>query len=179
MAIAKSSRQLTIASGKMLIAHRFATRLLILLRLQKPLDETRQSVVKPGSWLVAEQFSRLRNIRTSKGHIAGLLRQLVYFRLFPKRVFDRNDQVFELDRLALTKVNDIEEGAFVPERGHRTLNYVVDVSVIASRGAVAKLLDRLAGINTTSELMNCQVRPLSRTVHSEVTEGDDTELIKM
>src|SRR6266487_4710168 len=138
----------------MIIASRFGGPLLSVLRPQKPLDETRQSLVQPNGWPVIEQFSRFRNIRASEGHIAGLFRQLVDFRFFPKCVFDRNDQVFQLDRLAFTQIKDIEERAFVLKRGHRSLNYIVNVSIIAARCAVAKLLDWLASMNPASELMN-------------------------
>src|SRR4030095_11375631 len=147
--------------------------------LKKPIDELRQSFVQPGGWIVTEQFSRFRNIRASQRHVAWLLRQLVNRGFFPERVFDCNDQIFELDRLALAQCKDIEDRALVLERGHRSLNYVVDVSVITSRGAVAKLLDRLTGVHAPRELMNRQVRPLPRTVYGEVTERYYTQLIKM
>src|SRR5205809_3675259 len=114
--ISKSSRELTIASGKMIIPSRFGGPLVSFLRPQKPLDETRQSFVQPRGWPVIEQFSRFRNVRASERHIAGLLWQLVDLRFFPKRVFDCNDQVFQLDRLALTEIKDVEERAFVLKR---------------------------------------------------------------
>src|SRR5207249_9244284 len=154
----------------MIIPSRFGGPLVSFLRPQKPLDETRQSFVQPRGWPVIEQFSRFRNVRASERHIAGLLWQLVDLRFFPKRVFDCNDQVFQLDRLALTEIKDVEERAFVLKRGDRSLNYIINESVITSRGAVAKLFDWLAGINAPGELMNRQVRPLPRTVHGEVTE---------
>ena len=52
-----------------------------------------------------------------------------------------------MDRLALTEIKDIEERAFVLKRGDRSLNYIINISIIASRCAVAKLLDWLAGMN--------------------------------
>src|SRR6266545_3863292 len=148
-------------------------------RLQKPLHEFRQTFREFDGWIVTKQFSRFRNIRTSQGHVAGLFRQLVDFRFFPKCVFDRNDQVFQLDRLAFTQIKDIEERAFVLKRGHRSLNYIVNVSIIAARCAVAKLLDWLASMNPPSELMNRQVRPLPRTIYSEVTERHYAQLVKV
>src|SRR5436189_486032 len=163
----------------MIIPSRFGGRLLSVLRLQKPLDETLQSFVQPCGWPVTEQFSRLGNVRASDMHIAGLLWQLVDLRFFPKHIFDCNDQVFQLDRLALTQIKDIEERAFVLKRGNRSLNDIINESVITSRGAVAKLFDWLAGINAPGELMNRQVRPLPRTVHSEVTERYYAEPVKM
>src|ERR1700730_14153486 len=163
----------------MIIASRFGGRLLSIFRPQKPRDETRQSLVQPGGWPVIEQFSSFRNVRASEGHIAGLLWQLVDFRFFPNRFFDRNDQVFQLDCLALTQIKDIEERAFVLKRGHRSLNYINNLSIVASRCAVAKLFDWLASINAPGELMNRQVRPLPRTVYGEVTERHYAQPVKM
>jgi hypothetical protein len=163
----------------MIIASRFGGQLLSGLRPQKPLDETRQSLIQRGGWPVIEKFSRFRNVRARQGHVAGLFRQLVDFRLFPQRLFDCKDQVFELDRLALTKVKDIEERAFVLECCDRSLNYVIDVSVITSRCAVAELLDWLPGINPPSELMNCQIGSLPRTIHREVAQRDDAQPVKV
>src|SRR6266487_3275695 len=108
---------------------------------QKPIDKTRQPHAQPRGWIVAEQFSCFGNVCTSQWHIAGLLREFVNFCPFAKRIFDRDDQVFELNCLALTQVEDVEERAFVLERSHRSLNHVIDVSVIATRAAVPKLID--------------------------------------
>ena len=163
----------------MIIPSRFGGPLLSFVRPQKPLDKARQSFVQSRGWPVTEQFSRFRNIRASERHIAGLLWQLVDLRFFPKRVFDCNDQVFQLDRFALTQIKDIEERAIVLKRGDCSLNYIINESVITSRGAVAKLFDGLAGINAPGELMNRQVRPLPRTVHGEVTERYYAQPVKM
>src|SRR4029077_5445082 len=109
--IIEEAYNITIAGGKMIIASRFGGQLLSGLRPQKPLDETRQSLVQRGGWPVIEKFSRFRNVRARQGHVAGLFRQLVDSRFFSKRVFDRNDQIFQLDRLALPQIKDIEERA--------------------------------------------------------------------
>src|SRR6266513_4521102 len=74
------------------------------LRAQEPIDETGQTLAQPGGWIVTEQFPRFGNVRASQGHIAGLLRQPVNFRFFSKRIFDLNNQVFELNGLALAKI---------------------------------------------------------------------------
>src|SRR5207249_4873388 len=63
--------------------------------------------------------------------------------------------------------------------GHRSLNHVLNVSIIAARRAVPKLIDGLPGVNATGELMNGQIRPLPRTVHSEVTKCHYTKVVEM
>src|SRR5438876_9708618 len=125
----------------MIIPSRFGGPLVSFLRPQKPLDETRQSFVQPRGWPVIEQFSRFRNVRASERHIAGLFWELVDIRFFPKRVFDCNDQVFQLDRLALTEIIEVEERAFVLKRGDRSLKYIISESVIGSRRAVGSVFD--------------------------------------
>src|SRR5882724_399100 len=146
---------------------------------QKPINKTRQALAQSRGWLIAEQFPRFGNIRTSQRHVAGLLGQLVDFCPFPEGVLDRRDQIFELNRLALAKVEHVEQRAFVLERSHRSLNHVINVSVIAARSAVPKLIDRLPGVNTTGELMNGQIRALARTVNGEIPKRDYTQVVEM
>src|SRR5262249_52865587 len=97
----------------------------------------------------------------------------VDFCSFSESGFDRQDQVFKLDGVALTKIKNIEQRARIFQSSHRSLNYVVDVSVVASGCAVPELLDRLPGVNTTREWMDRQSGPLPWTVHGKVTQRDD------
>src|SRR2546430_15668721 len=69
--------------------------------------------------------------------------------------------------------------AFVLDRGHRSLNHVIDVSVIAARAGISKWIDRLTGMNAPGELMNGQIGPLPRTVHGEITKRHDTHLVEV
>src|SRR6266513_712734 len=149
------------------------------LRAQEPIDEKGQAVAQPGGWIVTEQFPCFGNVRASQGHIAWLLRQPVNFRFFSKRIFDRNNQVFKLNGLALAKIENVEEGTLILKRSHRSLNHVIDVSVIATRGAVAELIDGLAGVNAPGELMDRQIRTLPRTIHGEVPKRHHPQLVKM
>src|SRR5438552_4416654 len=149
------------------------------LRTKKPLYEPGQALAKLSRWIVTEQFSCFGNVCTGQRHIAGLLRQPVNFCLFPKHIFNRHDQVFELNRIALTKIEDIEERAFVLESSHGSVNHVINVSVITARGAVSELIDRLPGVNAPRELMNGQIGPLARTVHGEVTKRHDTQVVEI
>src|SRR5437588_12085929 len=59
------------------------------------------------------------------------------------------------------------------------LNNVFNLFVIASRCAIAELINRLAGVNASSELMDRHIRPLPRNVNSEIPQRDHTHLIKM
>ena len=104
---------------------------------------------------------------------------MIDLRFFAERVFDRRDQILELDRFAFAQIENVEQRPVVFERGHRALNDVVDVSVIAARGAVAELVDRLAGMNAFGELMNGQIGTLARAVNREVTQRDDAHPVKM
>src|SRR6266480_4770236 len=135
------------------------------LRTEKPLYEPGEAFTELHRRVVTKQFSRFANVRTSQRHIAGLLRQPVNFCLFSKRIFYRRNQFFQLNGLALAKIKNVVTRAFVIERGHRSLNHVIDVSVIAARAAISKLIDGLAVINAPGELMNGEIGPLPRTVH--------------
>ena len=104
---------------------------------------------------------------------------MINFCLFPERFFDRRDQVFELNRVVLTKIEDVEKRAFVLECSHRPLNHVVNVSVIAARAAVPKLIDGLPGVNAPRELMNGQIRPLARPVNSEIAKRNYAQVVEM
>src|SRR5207249_11619619 len=90
------------------------------LRTKKPIDEPGQALAELGCWVVAEQFSCFGKVGTSQGHIAGLLRQPVNFCLFPKRIFYRQNQFFQLNCLALTQIKNVVTWAIVLERGHRS-----------------------------------------------------------
>src|SRR5205807_181747 len=96
-----------------------------------------------------------------------------------ERVLDGRDQIFQLNRFAFAEVEDVEQRPAIFQRAHRSLDDVVDVSVIAARGAVTELIDRLASMNFFCELMNRQVGPLARPVDGEVAQSDNTHLIKM
>src|SRR6476620_969674 len=149
------------------------------LRTREPLYEPWQALAELGRWVVTEQSSCFGNVGTSQGHIAGLLRQPVNFRLFSKRIFYRQNQLFQLNGLALAKIKNVVTRAFVLDRGHRSLKHVIDVSVIAARAAISKLIDGLTGVNAPGELMNRQIGPLPRTVHGEITKRHDTHLVEM
>src|SRR5207248_1287879 len=103
-----------------------------LLPLQKPIDETRESVAESCRRIVAEQLSRLRNVRASERHIAWLLRQAIDFCFSPKRLLYQRNQILKLNGLALPKIKDIEERLVIAQRRKRPLNNIVNVRVIAS-----------------------------------------------
>src|SRR5262249_53882001 len=112
-------------------------------------------------------------------HIAGLFWKTIDFCLLLHGIFDREDKIFQLNRLILTKIKDVIHRAIVIERSHGALNDVIDVGVIALCGAIPKLIDRLTGVNASRELMNRQIRPLSRTVNSEIPQRYDPHLVEM
>src|SRR5215468_172218 len=65
------------------------------------------------------------------------------------------------------------------ERRDRALNDVINVGVITLRGPIAKLVDRLAGVNAPGELMNRQIGPLPWAVNGEIPQSHDAHLVKM
>src|SRR5207248_3630027 len=106
------------------------------------------------------------------------------FHSFPTRrssdlVFEHRNQFFQLNGFALTKIKDVVTRAFVFKRSHCSLDHVINVSVIAARAAISKLIDSLAGINAPGELMNSEIGALPWTVHSEITKRHDTHLVEM
>src|SRR5439155_5971241 len=96
-----------------------------------------------------------------------------------QHIFDRQNQVLQLNRLALAEIKHIVERATVIQHGHRALNDVIDVGVIAPRATISKLIDRLAGVNAPGELMNCQIGTLPRAVNSEIPQSDNPYLVKV
>jgi hypothetical protein len=101
------------------------------------------------------------------------------FRFFPDGIFDRQNEIFQLNRLTLAEIKDVIHWAIVIERGHRALNDIINVGVIAPRAAISKLIDRLPGVNAPGELMNRQIGPLPRTVNSEIPQRYDPHLVKV
>ena len=112
-------------------------------------------------------------------HIARLFREAIDFRFFSDGAFNRQNEIFQLNRLTLTEIKDVIKWAIVIERGHRALNDVIDVGVIALRAAISKLIDRLAGVNAPGELMNRQIRTLPWAVNSEIPQRYDPHLVKV
>src|SRR5215472_991443 len=147
------------------------------LRTKKPLYKPGQAFTELRRRVVTEQFSCFRNVRTGQRHIARLFWQTIDLRLFAKRVFDCRNQFFELDGLALTQIKNIVTRAFIFKRSHCSLDHVINVSVIAPRAAIAKLINGLAGTNAPGESMNREIGPLPRTVHSEITQRHYAHLV--
>src|SRR6476661_736828 len=115
------------------------------LGLQKPLNEFGQAFAQLRCRTVAKQFSRFRNVRICTRHIASLFREAIDFRFFSDGAFNRQNEIFQLNRLTLTEIKDVIQWAFVIERGNRALNDIIDVGVIALRASISKLIDRLPG----------------------------------
>src|SRR6478672_4905177 len=146
---------------------------------QKPLNEFGQAFAQLRCRTVAKQFSRFRNVRICTRHIARLFREAIDFCFFADGIFDRQNEIFQLNRLTLTEIKDVKQWAYVVERGHGPLNDIIDVGVIALRAAISKLIDRLAGVNAAAELMNRQIGTLPRAVNSEIPQSYDPHLVKV
>ena len=108
-----------------------------------------------------------------------MFREAIDFRFFSDGAFNRQNEIFQLNRLTLTEIKDVIKRAIVIERGHRALNDVIDVGVIALRASISKLIDRLAGVNAPGELMNRQIGTLPRAVNSEIPQRYDPHLVKV
>src|SRR6266566_8836735 len=148
-------------------------------RSKKPIDKARESIAQSRRCIVSKQFSRLRNVRASQWYVAELLRKPIDFCFSAKRILDRRDQIFKLNGLALPEIKYIKKRSLVLERSHCSSNYILDISVITARRPVAKLIDRLIGINALGELMNRQIGPLPRAVNSEISQRDNAHPVKM
>src|SRR5881397_565318 len=112
------------------------------------MNKARQTVLEFRSRIVAEKFPRFGNVGTGQRHVARLFRQPVDLCFFAERLFNRGDQVFELNRLALAQIENVKHRAIVFKSGHCPLDDVVDVSVVAARRAVAEPIDQF-GDGTT------------------------------
>src|SRR6266513_1777542 len=144
-----------------------------------PLNEFGQAFPQLRCRIVSEQFSRLRNVGTCTRHIAGLFREAIDFCFFPYGIFDRRNQVLQLNRLILAEIKDVIQRTIVIERGHGALNDIVNVGVIATRASIPKLIDRCSGVNAPGELMNRQIRTLPRAVNSEIPQSDNAHLVEV
>src|ERR1700716_2069583 len=147
--------------------------------LHEPLDKTRQTFAQLRGRIVAEQFSRFRNVSASQRDIARLLGQLIDLSLLPERLLDLLDQILELNGFAFAKIKNIEQRSAICKCSHGALNNVVDISVIAAGGANTELVDRLAGVDFFCELVNGQIGALARAVNGEITQRDDAQFVKM
>src|SRR5262249_13982698 len=74
---------------------------------------------------------------------------------------------------------DVIHRPIVIERGHAALNDIIYVGVIAPRAAIPKLVDRLSGVDPPGELMNRQIRALSRSVNCEIPQRYDAHLVEV
>ena len=147
--------------------------------MQKPLNEFWQAFAQLCCRIVAKQFSRLGDIRICTRHVARLFREAIDFCFFPHGIFDRHDEIFQLNRLILAEIKDVVHWAIIIECGHGALYDIINVSVIAPRAAIAKLIDRLPGVNASGELMNRQIGALPRSVNSEIPQSYDPHLVKV
>src|SRR5262249_3574826 len=80
---------------------------------------------------------------------------------------------------AFAEIKDIIQRTVVIERSHRALNDIIDICVIAPRGAISKSINGLAGVNATGELMNRQIWTLPWAINREISQRDDAHLVKM
>ena len=116
------------------------------------------------------------HVRGTSPGCSGSFRMMAF--LFQLRL-DRCNQFTQFNGFAFAQVKNVERGPFVFQRRHRSIDDVVHISVIAPRGAVAKLVDRLAGVDFSRELMDRQIRALTCPVDREITQRDHSDLVKM
>ena len=148
-------------------------------RFQKPMNKARQTVLEFRLRIVTEKFPRFGNVGAGQRHVARLLGQPVDLCFFAERLFDRGDQVFELNRFTLAEIKNVEHGPVVFERRRRPLDDVVDVGVVAARRAVTELIDRFVRMNFLRELMDREIGTLSRPVNGEIAQRDDSNFVEM
>ena len=133
----------------------------------KPLDELRNAFRDLGVRVVAEEAPGFVDVRVGQRHVAGLLGHLVDDGFFPEALLDGGDEVVERRGLAFAEVEDVAERAVVGEAGAQALEDVVDVGVVAPRGAVAELVDRLAFPDRLGEGVDGEVGALARAIDGE------------
>ena len=143
------------------------------------MNKALQTVLEFRLRIVTEKFPRFGNVGAGQRHVARLLRQPVDLCFFAECLFDRGDQVFQLNRFTLAQIENVKHRVIVFKSGHRPLDDVVDVSVVAARRAVAKLIDRFVRMNFSGELMDREIGTLPRSVNGEVAQRDDSNFVEM
>jgi hypothetical protein len=152
------------------------------MKIPVPGDKFRNTFPDGCVWRVAQQRTGLCDISRRQGHVPFLLGKTLDDSLFAEGFFNGSDQGSECRRLILTEIEDFEERPLPLDKRQGTqdpLNDIVDVGVVATRGAIAELPDRTAILNGISKAVNGEIGALSRPIDGEKTEGDDPESIEI
>ena len=97
--------------------------------------------------IVAKVRAGFADVRVGQRHVAGLIGHFFDDRFLSQCTLDGGDEVVERGRLAFAEVEDFAGRAFVGKAREDALQDVVDVRVVPPRGAIAELLDGLAGVD--------------------------------
>jgi hypothetical protein len=83
-----------------------------------------------------------------------------------ERLLDDADELAELDRAAVAQVEDLVAQGPI-QRPHHAVHNIIDVGVVARRGAVPVLLDCRPPAHVVDELVRRHVGPPPRAIHRE------------
>ncbi|KAI9151310.1 hypothetical protein HJFPF1_08512 [Paramyrothecium foliicola] len=147
--------------------------------IKKPPDKLGNPALYLSFGLVPEHAFGFCNICESDGHVARLRLTPVDDCCLTEALLYQTNQLTERNCLRLAEIEHLEVGARVAQRSTNSLNDVVDVCVIASRGPVAKHRDWPAVVNELRKLVNRQVRTLTRTVDGEESEANAADVVEV
>ena len=91
----------------------------------------------------------------------------------------QGNQFLEFDSARLAEVEDVEFGLVVMHRGDDAVDDVVNISVIATRGAVAENRNWFALADQFGELVNCEIGALSWSVDGEESKANAAQSVEM
>src|SRR5690349_19016603 len=130
-----------------------------------------------GFWVVVEQRARLGNVGIGLRNVAWLWWLAIDNRGHVELFLEQRDQFVEFDGSRLAEVEDVVVAVVVVNGCCDAVDNVVDVGVIATRGAVTKDWYWFLLGDQVGEFMNCQVRTLSWSIDREKAQAHAAETI--
>src|ERR1043165_3356545 len=145
----------------------------------KPFHKAMQALFDLCFGVVAEQGARFRDVGEGLRDVSGLRRLALDDGVYAELLFQERDQFVELDRARLAEIDDFVASLVVADDGHDAVDDVVDVSVIATRTAVAEDGDWLTCSDQLCEFVNREVRTLSWSIDGEKAQADTAQPVEM
>ena len=117
--------------------------------------------------------------RPSLWHIAGLLGKPLYGRRSAKRRFKAADHFSETQRFVVAEIDHLVSAPVICNRRSDAGDDVVDVGVVPPRRPIAEHRHGTPLEHQSGELVDREVRTLSRSIHCEKAQGDESYAVQV
>src|SRR6185369_14933455 len=156
-------------------------RILAVLRVRhpEPLHKTVQAFFDLGLWIVAEQRAGLGNVGEGLRNVAGLRRLAIDRRRHVELFLQQRNSLVQFDCSRFAEVEHFVIALVVIDRRHDAVDYVVDVGVIATCGAVAENRDWFTLGYEFGEFVNREIRALAWSIDCEKSKTDAAQSVEM